>query len=112
MLNGVVIPYLVEDYRTKGQVYVDRLHLGVRNSESVARLRYRLNDVDIPEREKPPLRDVADPDGADYDMSVVNAVKHWQRSLPKDVGGPRDGKSLNNRQANRLFGPNYRVIEA
>jgi len=106
-LNGVEIPYLsgtsgTGDWRASGDVYVNKLKQGTKNSDSVSRLRYRLtNHQQIPDDKKPGY-------GDDYGDKVVEAVKWWQRH-----NGWEDGKGVDmgNNQANKLFGENYNVIE-
>lgn len=106
-LNGVLIPYLGDDWRASGDVYVSKLHRGQHDSDSVSRLRYRLtNHAHMPEAHQPGY-------GADYGEKVADAVKYWLKSIDKQhgEGGPTDGSELTNPQANRLFGDNYTVIE-
>lgn len=104
-LNGIWIPWLKEeqpDWRASGKVYVEKLHKGQQDSDSVSRLRYRLeNHKDIPNDKKPGY-------GADYGDKVVTAVKWWQRNHGWPDG---EGESMGNKQANKLFGDNYTVIE-
>lgn len=109
-LNGVLIPYLdtrvVPDWRSIGDVYLSRLREGVQDSDSVARLRYRLDSH--PQMKgsghRPGL-------GQGYGPDVVSAVRYWQRNLaPKNTDGPGDGLSLSRDQAHSLFGPRYKVI--
>lgn len=109
MLNGVVIPYLAKgtlNWRASGNVFVEKLEKGQMHSDSVARLRYRLdNHPDMPRTHQPGK-------GSGYGPEVVDAVRYWQRNvMPKDMGGPTDGSEVDNRQANRLFGESYVVIE-
>jgi hypothetical protein len=108
-LNGVHIPYLVAggDWRASGDVYVSKLHQGQQDSDSVARLRYRLtNHAHMPDNKKPGY-------GGGYGEKVVQAVEYWISHLDggEGMGGPKDGSQVNNGPANRLFGPNYNVIE-
>jgi hypothetical protein len=108
MLNGVLIPYLSKpaDWRGSGLVFVEKLEAGQQQSDSVARLRYRLdNHPDMPGTHKPGK-------GSGYGPEVVDAVRYWQRNImPKGVAGPVDGSEVDNWQANRLFGDNYQVVE-
>jgi hypothetical protein len=93
------------DWRAGGEVYVVKLTRGQQDSDSVARLRYRLtNHAHMPADKQPGY-------GADYGDKVQVAVKYWQRNLDPDPGGPDGGDYLNNGQANRLFGDRYVVIE-
>lgn len=88
-----------------GEVYVSKLHLGQRNSDSVRRLQYRLlHHDDIPAKH-------VKLDGW-YGDGTMSSVRHFQNKM-FDKADPdhRDGKSMTNRQANRLFGEAYRVIE-
>lgn len=106
-LNGVEIPYLMDtDWRSKGAVYVGRLEFGVRDSDSVAKLRYVLhNHPDIPNAWDPGY-------GQGYGNRVLKAVRYWQRNIaPDKLKGPKDGTYLSNPQANNLFGPTYTVLE-
>lgn len=108
-LNGVRIPYLKdagEDWRASGDVYVKKLQQGVSDSDSVARLRYRLeNHGDMPGSHRPGY-------GKNYGQECLEAVRYWQRNIcPPSVAGPTDGTSMSNPQANRLFGDAYNVIE-
>lgn len=95
------------DWRASGDVYVSKLHKGQQDSDSVARLRYRLtNHAHMPDGKKPGY-------GGGYGEAVVEAVKYWVHHLDpqQGEGGPRDGSQLNNGPANRLFGDKYKVIE-
>jgi hypothetical protein len=102
-LNGVTIPYAAGGGGPweSGTVYVARLHEGVTDSDSVRRLRSRLDEA-VPKDFKP------GPGGA-YGDAVVKAVKWWQRNVfdNKDALG----ENMSNGQANRIFGNAYRVIE-
>lgn len=106
-LNGILIPYLAggaEDWRASGAVYVEKLHMGQQDSDSVARLRWRLqNHAKIPGSHKPGY-------GRGYGEEVLEAVRYWQRNVTSK-GGPTDGKNMTNQQANGLFGDNYSVYE-
>jgi len=108
-LNGIMLPYLhtVRPSRwSTGDVYVEKLKLGVTDSDSVRRLRYRLeHHQQVPAKYKPGL-------GGGYGARTEMAVQYFQRSITKVPGGPKDGSYLSNPQANALFGPAYRVIEA
>jgi hypothetical protein len=113
-INGVWIPYLKgtadkpsEDWRASGDVYVSKLHKGQQDSDSVSRLRWRLEHHDkIPSAHKPGY-------GAGYGSEVVDSVKYWVNNVDgqEGKGGPKDGTQLNNGPANRLFGDAYNVIE-
>ena len=111
-LNGILIPYLDDDpgaSRSRwahGDVYVAKLQARQRDSDSVARLCYRLSHHSrMPSSHRP--RRV----WRGYNVDVVEAVRFWQRRVRPNVPGPDDGTSLSNRQANVLFGPNYEVHE-
>lgn len=109
-LNGVKIPYLdpsLNDWRASGSVYVGKLELGQRDSDSVSRLRYVLhNHEEIPTPWDPRY-------GNDYGQRVLKSVRYWQRNVAANhIKGPKDGTYLSNPQANALFGPTYDVIEA
>lgn len=110
-LNGIWIPYLrngggQQDWRSHGDVYVSKLHKGQQDSDSVSRLRYRLQNHDkMPGSHKPGY-------GAGYGQECLEAVRYWQKNIMNpDTKGPKDGTSLSNQQANKLFGDNYHVIE-
>ncbi len=107
-LNGVLIPFLSDndkaraDWRGHGNVYVTKLRLGQTDSDSVRRLRYRLEKhPDIPKDFKPGF-------GGAYGDNVVRAVKWWQRNIAgiKDA----EGRDMSNAQARRLFGDNYHLV--
>lgn len=104
-LNGVTIPFLAGGSGDRGPweggtVYVDRLKEGVTDSDSVRRLRSRL-DEEVPKDFKP------GPGGA-YGDTTVKAVKWYQRQI---IGiDDAKGLDMSNKQAERLFGDNYRVI--
>jgi len=107
-LNGTTIPYLGKasgakaDWRASGKVYVEKLHEGVTQSDSVSRLRYRLtNHKDLPKNVRPGY-------GAAYGDATVEAVRWWQRNIAGIKDG--QGKDMSNAQAERLFGKNYHVI--
>jgi hypothetical protein len=110
-LNGVDIPYLSKDGQksewASGKVYVKKLKKGQKDSDSVARLCYRLRNMNnMPGTHKPPKQK------NDYGQELLEAVRYWQKNLGgKGVKGPDDGTSLSNQQANKLFGDNYEVIE-
>lgn len=108
-LNGVDIPYLRDRGPSEwasGPVYVVKLHREQQNSDSVARLCYRLmHHTRIPKDKRPP-RQVNG-----YGPNIARAVRHWQTEVRPKVPGPKDGKSLSNAQANVLFGKHYNVKE-
>ena len=108
-LNGVTIPYAdrtLPNDAASGIVYVEKLHRGQTNSDSVRRLRYRLNGhSQMPAGRRPGL-------GAGYGIKVVNAVKYYQTTIAPKTPGPKDGSSMSNQQANQLFGPAYKVVTA
>lgn len=109
-LNAVDIPYLRgggESEWASGDVYVAKLEQGKQDSDSVARLCYRLRThPDMPGSHKPPQQ------SRNYGPEIVEAVRYWQRNIyPKSEGGIDDGTSVGNKQANRLFGDAYKVIE-
>lgn len=108
--NGILIPYLSkpESEWASGDVYVSKLHHGVQDSDSVARLCYRLRHHEKMQGSghKPPHQ------VRNYGDEIVEAVRYWQRNvMAHDVKGPTDGTSLSNPQANRLFTDAYHVIE-
>ena len=109
-VNGITIPYLKgdgTDWRATGDVYVAKLHQGVTDSDSVARLRWRLTNHDkMPDNRKPGY-------GSTYGDKTVTAVRYWIENIDgkHGEGGPLDGTQVNNKPANRLFGPQYNVIE-
>jgi hypothetical protein len=108
-LNGVDIPYLRNggaSQWSEGLVLVSKLHRDQKNSDSVARLCYRLMKAKrIPKDKKPPAQ------VRGYGPKIQQAVKYWQNEVAPKVPGPKDGKSLSNAQANRLFGRRYDVRE-
>ena len=84
---------------------MDKLHEGQTESDSVARLRYRLeHHAGMPAGKRPGY-------GQGYGDAVVEAVMYWQRNLDPNPNGPTDGTHLPNGQANRLFGDDYTVHE-
>ncbi len=88
-----------------GEVYVAKLRFGQRDSDSVRRLQYRLLHHDHIPAKGVKL------DGW-YGNGTKSAVQYFQNKM-FDKADPdvRDGKELNNRQANRLFGDSYKLIE-
>jgi hypothetical protein len=107
--NGVRIPYLGDDWRASGEVYVNKLKKGQHDSQSVSRLRWRLqHHKDIPEGRKPGLGD-SSKDGANYTADVVDASKWWMQNVGHDSHG--NGENWTNKQAKQLFGDNYTVVE-
>lgn len=108
-LNGVTIPYLVNggaDQWAGGDVYVAKLVKGQRDSDSVARLCYRLrNHKRIPKAQRPPHQ------VRGYNREVTQAVRFWQTQVRPKVDGPKDGSALSNAQANLIFGDRYEVHE-
>ena len=121
--NGVWIPYLKsgggsggggssgkvdpDKVYAKGDVYVSKLKKGQKESDSVSRLRYRLqNHKDIPANRKPGYGDL-DGKGANYTEDVVSASKYWMQQIWKESHGT--GENWTNKQANTIFGDNYTV---
>lgn len=108
-LNGVTIPYLhgeaTGSQYDHGDVYVAKLHEGQKDSDSVARLCYRLiNHKKMPGSHRPQKV------YHNYTQDVLEAVRYWQRNIAKEgTKGPTDGSSMSNPQANQLFGSNYTV---
>jgi hypothetical protein len=110
-INGVQVwqpePDVNEEW-AGGAVYVEKLHVGQKNSDSVKRLKWRLrHHADIPHRLTKPI--VVN---GDYGSGTADAVKWWQRNVAEHDPEHDNGVALSNRQANRLFGDNFRVIEA
>lgn len=105
-LNGVLIPYLdthkAPDWRAHGDVYLNRLREGVQDSDSVARLRYRLQTMDALKGSghRPGY-------GQGYGPETVEAVRWWQRNPGKRHDGPSDGRELSGAQADALLGDRY-----
>lgn len=108
-LNGVQIPYLKgggTDQWSSGKVYVEKLKRGQLDSDSVARLCYRLmRHTRIPKDKRPTHQ------ARSYNKEIARAVRFWQTQVRPKSKGPRDGSSLSNDQANLLFGDRYEVIE-
>ena len=75
-----------QDWRAEGDVYVEKLHMKQEDSDSVARLRYRLENHDkMPGTHRPGY-------GTTYGQECLEAVRYWQRNIcAADVPGPRDG---------------------
>jgi hypothetical protein len=97
------------DWRASGDVYVSKLHKGQQDSDSVARLRYRLeHHKHMPGTHKPGY-------GKGYGQECLEAVRYWQRNLDPQreaaSSGPKDGTHMPAGQANRLFGDKYTVID-
>lgn len=104
--NGVAIPYLGKPWQASGDVHVAKLDEGTQDSDSVARLCYRLmTHPDMPGSHRPPKQ------VRNYGSEIVEAVRYWQRNIGDDVNGPSDGSAMSNPQSNRLFGDAYNVIE-
>jgi hypothetical protein len=114
-LNGVDIPYLAGGGSSAspwaaGAVYVEKLHHKQQDSDSVARLSYRLiHHPKMPASHRPPHL------VHNYSQEIVEAVRYWQRNIAQGGAGaahpPRDGSSVSNPQANALFGDSYTVYE-
>lgn len=109
-LNGMVIPWLhSKETGSKydhGDVYVEKLHEGQKNSDSVGRLTYRLTHMKAMQGtgHKPVKMYL------NYNQDVVEAVRYWQRNVAKKhTKGPTDGTKMSNDQAKELFGDNYTV---
>lgn len=111
--NGVKIPWLKgggdPDWRSGGDVYVSKLKKGQKDSQSVSRLRWRLqHHSEIPDSRKPGLGDSAE-DGADYTAPVADSSKYWMQQIWKGSHG--NGENWTNEQAQAFFGSkNYNVI--
>jgi hypothetical protein len=104
--NGVAIPYLGQPWQASGDVWVDKLVEGTQDSDSVARLCYRLiHHPDMPGSHRPPSQ------VRNYGQEIVEAVRYWQRNIGDGINGPTDGSAMSNPQANALFGDAYNVIE-
>lgn len=104
--NGVRIPYLGSPWQASGDVYVGKLHDGQADSDSVARLCYRLiHHPNMPGSHRPPKQ------VRTYNNEILEAVRYWQRNIASGVKGPTDGSALSNQQSNKLFGDAYTVIE-
>jgi hypothetical protein len=110
--NGVKIPYLSGggggsgggNWRASGDVYVAKLVKGQKDSDSVARLCYRLiNHPDMPGSHRPPKQ------VNNYNQEILEAVRYWQKNIRPDKDGPKDGSKMSNQQANAMFGDNYTV---
>jgi hypothetical protein len=89
-----------------GDVYVAKLHKGQEDSDSVRRLQYRLlHHPDVPARHVAVT--------GFYGDGTEAAVQFWQRNLfdRDDSSDQGDGRRMSPRQAHRLFGENYRVID-
>lgn len=87
-----------------GDVYVSKLHKGQDDSDSVRRLQYRLlHHPDVP------AMNVALT--GFYGDGTEAAVRFWQRQIADEEPDQQDGKRMSARQAHRLFGQKYRVIE-
>lgn len=102
-LNGVAIPWLAHGGAGPwegGTVYVDRLKEHVTDSDSVRRLRSRLDET-VP-------KDFRPGPGGGYGDKVVKAVKWYQRQVMDHPDA--EGKDVSNQMANRLFGDAYRVV--
>jgi murein DD-endopeptidase MepM/ murein hydrolase activator NlpD len=92
------------DPTSHGDVYVEKLVKGQKDSDSVAKLRNRLlANAKIPKGQKPA------PHGDDYGKLMVRASKYWQTKVRPKVAGPKDGTSWSNAQANAVFGTRYTV---
>jgi Peptidase family M23 len=88
-----------------GDVYVSKLHKGQDDSDSVRRLQYRLlHHPDVPA--------VGVSVTGFYGDGTEAAVQFWQRNIA-DLDQPdhQDGMRMSLRQAQRLFGENYKVID-
>ncbi len=93
--DGLMGPRTAERLWLVGEVWVDRLHGGVSDSDSVRRLQRRLNEV----------IDARLPVTGHYGPSTRDAVARWQRSIG-DRGSAADG-NMGPRQSRRLF-PSHR----
>lgn len=86
-----------------GLVFVNKLHFGTKDSDSVRRLQHRLNEI--------PLKDGKNLSiSGDYDLATKNEATKWQIQRddckPGSVGA--DG-NIGPKQARKLFGSNYTV---
>lgn len=93
--DGFVGPLTAQRLWLEGPVYVNRLHTGVTNSDSVRMLQQRLNEV----------RGAGLPITGNYLSQTESAVRAWQRSIG-DTGSAADG-NMGPRQSARLF-PSHR----
>lgn len=82
-----------------GEVWVDKLRYGQRDSDSVRRLQYVLNGIPLPGGETLPIT------GNYLDMTD-DEVRRWQRSIGNAVD-PVGGSFIGPRQAARLFPAPY-----
>jgi hypothetical protein len=107
-LNAVVIPDLVELYVERswgaGDVYLDKLHFGQRDSDSVRRLQRVLNGIKLPDAGKPRL-----PITGNYLEMTDAAVRAWQ-AFAGDEPDPIHKSMVHPDQADQLFAqPPYRI---
>jgi hypothetical protein len=103
--NGVRIPGLREAPQPKptsswagGPVYVSKLRYGQRDSDSVKRLQYRLNQE----------VGAGLPITGNYLAQTDAAVRKWQKKIG-DRSDPVRRSSLGPKQARRLFGSSYSI---
>jgi hypothetical protein len=98
--------YIVtNDIGQSGDVYVEKLHKGQQDSDSVQRLCYRLYwHPDMNPAHRP-----SKPTISNYNDQIVKAVQFWQKNIGENINGPKDGSSMSNPQTNTLMGDNYTV---
>jgi hypothetical protein len=89
--DGFMGPLTAERLYLVGDVYVDRLHAGVTDSDSVRMLQQRLNEV----------RTAGLTISGNYNNATREAVTAWQRSIG-DSGAAADG-NMGPAQSARLF---------
>jgi hypothetical protein len=95
------VGYLTSGRYASGDVYVAKLHIHQTNSDSVARLQYRLKHHT--HASTPSLL----VDG-NYGPRTRDAVAHWQHKIGE--AGTNDGSKVDDFQAHKIFGDKYHVI--
>ncbi len=84
-----------------GDVFLDKLSFGVKQSDSVKRLQFVLNGIKL-------LHGRTLPVNGNYDINTKNEATKWQIQIDKcKPGTPAADGNIGPKQAEKLFGPQY-----
>jgi len=86
-----------------GDVFLDKLHFGTKDSDSVRRLQFVLNDIKLVSGRNLKL-------SGNYDIDTKNEATKWQLQIDKcKPGSPAADGNIGAKQAAKLFGKSYAI---
>ncbi|WP_405055835.1 M23 family metallopeptidase [Kribbella sp. NBC_01505] len=86
-----------------GDVFLDKLSFGVKNSDSVKRLQYTLNHIKLVHGKTLAMN-------GHYDIDTKNEATKWQIQIDKcKPGTPAADGNIGPKQAAKMFGPQYNL---